>query len=153
MSFELGVWWEAFPITEEEASLKYAAWCRGERSRGDRRRGDGATAEPRFEVAAFYEELTSDFPDLTADNYGSSPWSTPLTVGADFVLMSMVFPRAGEVCRVVQELAVRHGLVCFDPHGESVRAPTGITMADGSLIVGPDAEAISRRLGASEPPL
>ncbi|WP_329084687.1 MULTISPECIES: hypothetical protein [unclassified Streptosporangium] len=105
MSFEIGAWLGTEPITAQEALRRYLAW--GE--------GDAVPGEPRPEVVAFYEELTVVFPDLTADNYGASPWSEPLTVSEDFVLMNVVFPRAGEVCRVVLEMARRHRLVLFEP--------------------------------------
>ncbi|MBB2911190.1 hypothetical protein FHS43_002455 [Streptosporangium becharense] len=105
MSFDLGVWVGAGPITADEAFRRYAAWSDG----------DAVPGEPSPETAAFYDELTSVFPDLTAENYGTSPWSEPLTVSEDFVLMNAVFPRAGEVCRAVLELARRHPLVLFDP--------------------------------------
>ncbi|GAA2878592.1 hypothetical protein GCM10010517_40660 [Streptosporangium fragile] len=105
MSFDLGVWLGPEPVTASEAFLRYAAWSDGRTEPG----------EPRPEVVAFYEELTSVFPDLTAENYGVSPWSVPLTVGEDFVLMNAVFPRADEVCRAVLELAQRHRLVLFEP--------------------------------------
>ncbi|MEU4407442.1 MULTISPECIES: hypothetical protein [unclassified Streptosporangium] len=104
MSFDLGVWFGTEPITAREALLRYLAWDES----------GAAPGEPRPEVAAFYEELTALFPDLTAENYGTSPWSEPLTVGEDFVLMNAVFPRAGEVCRVVLEMAARHRLVLFE---------------------------------------
>ncbi|GAA4187797.1 hypothetical protein GCM10022252_22010 [Streptosporangium oxazolinicum] len=105
MSFVLGAWLGAEPITAQEALRRYLVWDEG----------DAVPGEPRPEVAAFYEELTAVFPDLTADNYGASPWSEPLTVSEDFVLMNAVFPRAGEVCRVVLEMARRHRLVLFEP--------------------------------------
>ncbi|WP_433364756.1 hypothetical protein [Streptosporangium sp. CA-115845] len=105
MSVELGVWLGAEPITAQEALRRYLVWSRS----------DAVPGEPRPETAAFYEELTSLFPDLTAENYAVSPWSAPLIVGEEFVLMDAVFPRAGEVCRVVLELARRHPLVLFEP--------------------------------------
>ncbi|MER5644462.1 hypothetical protein [Streptosporangium sp. NPDC002524] len=105
MSFDLGVWFGAEPLTAREALHRYLVWDAS----------GAAPGEPRPEVAAFYEELTALFPDLTAENYGASPWSEPLTVGEDFVLMSAVFPRAGEVCRAVLEMVRRHPLVLFEP--------------------------------------
>ncbi|GGL11123.1 hypothetical protein Sme01_15420 [Sphaerisporangium melleum] len=70
---------------------------------------------PLAEVAAFYDALTGEFPDLTEGGYASSPWATPLTVGEEFLVMSIVFPRAAEVCRTVLHLAADRGFVCFDP--------------------------------------
>ncbi|MEU8378398.1 hypothetical protein [Streptosporangium sp. NPDC048865] len=105
MSFDLGVWLGTEPVTAQEALRRYHA----------RNENDAVPGESRPEVVAFYEELTAVFPDLTADNYGASPWSEPLTVGEDFVLMSAVFPRSGEVCRVVLEMAWRHQGVLFEP--------------------------------------
>jgi hypothetical protein len=105
VSFDLGVWFGAEPITAQEALRRYLVWDAS----------GAAPDEPRPEVAAFYEELTALFPDLTAENYGASPWSEPLTVGEEFVLMNAVFPRAGEVCRVVLEMVPRHRLVLFEP--------------------------------------
>ncbi|MFC7380723.1 hypothetical protein [Sphaerisporangium rhizosphaerae] len=75
---------------------------------------------PVPQVAAFYDALTEEFPDLTDGDYATSPWATPLTVGDEFVVMSIVFPRAAEVCRTVLRLADRHDLVCFDPHPDEL---------------------------------
>ncbi|WP_248961111.1 hypothetical protein [Sphaerisporangium perillae] len=143
MSVDLGVWYERTPITAEEAARKYAAWCAGESLGGcgalpdtaepsangtataaaERPGGEGTVmgaAGPAPEVLAFYDALTGDYPDLTDGDYQTSPWATPLTVGDDFVVMSIVFPRAGEICRAVLELAGRHNLVCFDPRPDHV---------------------------------
>ncbi|MGC5015322.1 hypothetical protein ACLQ2R_31570 [Streptosporangium sp. DT93] len=105
MSFDLGVWLGAEPLSADEALRRYLV----------RSGSEVACGEPSPETAAFYEELTSVFPDLTAENYATSPWSEPLSVGEDFVLMSAVFPRAGEVCRTVLEMSWRHPLVIFEP--------------------------------------
>ncbi|MDH2424999.1 hypothetical protein [Sphaerisporangium sp. TRM90804] len=108
MSVDLGVWYARTPLTPEEAARKYVEW----------RAGAHPEAEPAPEVSAFYDALTRAYPDLPDADYETSPWATPLTVGDDFVVMSIVFPRAGEICRAVLELAERHGFVCFDPQAE-----------------------------------
>lgn len=140
MSFDLGVWCAESPITAEEATRKYIS----------QRDGASEAAQPCPEVTAFYEALTRHLPDLTADNYESSPWSTPLTVGDEFVMMSVVFPRAGEVCRAVLDLAERHGLVCFDPQAEcadddaDVMEGIHFSMSDGSIVIRSSLEDLLR---------
>ncbi|WP_214411920.1 hypothetical protein [Sphaerisporangium fuscum] len=143
MSFDLGVWYADPPITSEEAARRYV-------SRPD---DESEAAEPRAEVGAFYDALTRDLPDLTADNYETSPWSTPLTVGEDFVVMRVVFPRAAEVCRVVLPLVDEHGLVCFDPEAELLREEFDMmdkvrfTAGDATVVLAPDFEDILRESG------
>ncbi|MFI6294519.1 hypothetical protein ACIBEJ_23210 [Nonomuraea sp. NPDC050790] len=115
MSFDLAVWFEDEPITPLRATAKFLDWCEAP--------GEDSPPGARAEVAAFVDDLTARYPDLTADNYAGSPWAEPLTVAEDIVLASAVFPRAAEVCRTVFELAGRHGLVVFDPQSGSVHAP------------------------------
>ncbi|WP_214110900.1 hypothetical protein [Acrocarpospora catenulata] len=66
-------------------------------------------------VAAFHTELTTQYPDLTEDNYTSSPWAVPLLAGKHTVLMHIVFTRASEICHLVTSLADHHNLHYFDP--------------------------------------
>ncbi|MBB5084182.1 hypothetical protein [Nonomuraea endophytica] len=116
MSFDLAVWFEDEPITPMRATAKFLDWC-------EEPSEDHSSPDPRAEVAAFLDELTARYPDLTADNYAGSPWAEPLTVAEDIVLASAVFPRAAEVCRTVFELAGRHGLLVFDPQSGSLHVP------------------------------
>ncbi|MFI6498237.1 hypothetical protein [Nonomuraea typhae] len=116
MSFDLAVWFEDEPITPLRATAKFLDWCESTAE---------AVEAPRAEVAAFLDDLTARYPDLTADNYAASPWAEPLTVADGTVLASAVFPRAAEVCRTVLDLAERHGLIVFDPQSGTLHTPSG----------------------------
>ncbi|GGO79592.1 hypothetical protein [Nonomuraea cavernae] len=125
MSVQLGVWPQDVPLTLEALAQDLAA---GATPSDELVLGFGPDLEmietpeagappeePHPATAAFYADLTARFPDLAEDNYLDSPWSEPLTVGRHTVLMSVVFARAGEVCRLVNDLAIEHELLCFAP--------------------------------------
>ncbi|MFC4529410.1 hypothetical protein [Sphaerisporangium dianthi] len=97
----------------DTASTSGLAWT-------DEKAAQAGAGGPVAEVIAFYDALTDEFPDLPDGDYRTSPWATPLTVGDEFVVMSIVFPRAAEVCRTVLRLAADHDLVCFDLHPDEL---------------------------------
>lgn len=78
--------------------------------------------DPR--IAAFYDELTRQFPDHPPYP-DDSPWSNmPLSIGIDHVVMYM---RTGDVSapviNLVERLAQQHHLVVYDGHGNDVYLP------------------------------
>lgn len=130
MSFDLAVWYETAPITVDVADAWLAALYESEVPEG---------ITPRPEIAAFVDDLRAAHQVEQEEE---------LTVGADFVLMSLT---ADELRTTVHELAARHGLVCYDPQTEQVAQPPPViegdqlvlTTPDGSLYVDPDPELVA----------
>lgn len=150
MSFDLGIWFEAGPITDEQAAEKYLDL------------GDGAAPEhPR--VVAFHRDLVERFPDLDDasgdEDVERSPWSAGLSTTPTSVVMTIRWSRAAEVSEFVRRLAGQHELIYHDPQsGETVlpdSVPTGprltLSSCDGSRWTDPAPERIAtavRRLSA-----
>ncbi|MEA5367787.1 hypothetical protein VA596_50210 [Amycolatopsis sp., V23-08] len=114
MSFDLAVWHES--TTAEEAPRKYA---------------ELTTLEPEVlerhpRAVAFHRDLTARYPELAdvpADELGSCPWATAMTVAGDGVVMSMSWSCSDAVVEYIQELARRHGLVLYDPQDGTAYPP------------------------------
>lgn len=136
MSFDLCVWREEHPITGAQALRTYWWMC------GDEKVADcdevGSRVEQDERVDAFHNELLSVYPPLEALEAAApdaSPWSmTPHHVSGLSVIMMMGFADAAEVVPVITEMALRHGLVCFDPQGMRVHNPPEIVDLDGPRL-------------------
>ncbi|WP_326949844.1 hypothetical protein OG439_14330 [Amycolatopsis sp. NBC_01307] len=124
MSFDLYIWRERHPITDERA----AELCR--------QLGDGRddVVDPDARVLAFRDELAGRFPDLeslSVDELESSPWAMSPDATPRRVILCMSWSRLDGAVSFVLELAGRHGLVCFDPQSQRVHNPQ--TAAAGGL--------------------
>ncbi|MCG8927484.1 hypothetical protein [Lentzea sp. CC55] len=93
------VWRAPGPATFPEAAARYA----------ELRASPLGAFEPS--VAAFVRELRQTSPDP------SSPvsWDEALTVGVDAVIVHVVWPEQRRVLDLVELLARKHGLVCYEP--------------------------------------
>ncbi|MBV9307347.1 MAG: hypothetical protein JOZ45_14470 [Acidobacteriaceae bacterium] len=107
MTFDGGVWHSEISLSSGEASHIYAALCRGELP------GRGVTPSPA--VDAFYEELTSDWPEIGP--------ICKLNRSNAAVVFSCDWSKAKEVHLLFQHLAQKHGLIYFDPQSEEVYLP------------------------------
>ncbi|HEV8146058.1 MAG TPA: hypothetical protein VGP79_06750 [Bryobacteraceae bacterium] len=118
MSFDLGVWQGDTALSDKEAAKLYVELCEGKRI---------PTEHPAVE--AFYRELCSIYPEidtLPADEVDNCPWSIAHDRSGSHVLMCMVWSRAEDVAAVVMDLAVKHGLICFDPQATKVYLPPNL---------------------------
>jgi hypothetical protein len=120
-TYDLGIWQTKGSLTAGEASHVYASFCRGE--------NPPHAVRHSAAVAAFYHDLTSQWPDLaprqrkhTGESIGS-PWAAPLNLADNSVLLSCNWSDAETVCAFVDRLANLHGLVLFDPQAEEVYLP------------------------------
>lgn len=133
MSFDLCAWRENRPITASQALRTYWWLC------GDETMADADEAEFGVEVDervdAFHAELLSTYPPLegleTAEA-DASPWSmTPDHLPGRYVITMMGFSDAPDTTPVIIDLAMRHGLVCYDPQAWRVHNPPEIVDTDG----------------------
>jgi hypothetical protein len=153
MSCDYAVWHTQSRLTDAEAIRLYDALCEGDVS--------GVSASPA--IAAFYAEITSlhpeidDVPDDRKEDLDFSPWSIAFDRSAGHLIMCCVWPKAEYVGRLVQTLARKHGLACFDPQDGTIADPSGLTLtADGersrrSPSVA-DVEAVTTRMASDGGP-
>ena len=73
-----------------------------------------AEGEVDQRIAAFYEELCTQFP----------PWIAALDVGIDHVIMNLSWSaRSTSAIEVIQDLAAEHRLVIVDPQSQHAYLP------------------------------
>jgi hypothetical protein len=71
-------------------------------------------------IVAFYEALCTRFPEDDPD----SPWMAGPDAGIDHVIMNLSWSeRSTAAIEAIQELAVEHRLVLFDPQSEDACVP------------------------------
>jgi hypothetical protein len=126
MSFDLGVWSSSKKIADQQAGRIYEQLCAEGRATGLAPQSD---AQER--IAAFLQELEQKYPSISSDVWDDEtiddcPWSCDFDVSDVHVLMSCVWPRADEVSFVVEGLAYKHELVCYDPQSDAVRLPASL---------------------------
>jgi hypothetical protein len=112
VSIDLAVWYEPSPVSHGKATAKYATLLRNE---------DGLVDHPG--LAAVYTALVTRFPrdDRTI-------WSAEPRIAANAIRLSIAHRAFTRVRPVVEELAEREGLVCFDPERSLVRLPSAMRL-------------------------
>ncbi|QVQ50914.1 hypothetical protein J4H86_18905 [Spiractinospora alimapuensis] len=136
MSFDLCVWRENQPVTAARALRTHRWLC------DDQRVGDPDWAELSIvadaRVDRFHRELMGVYPpleELGTQAVEASPWSmTPRHEHGLFAVMTMGFAHATAVAPVIVEMALRHGLVCFDPRQGEIHNPPEIVASDGPRL-------------------
>jgi hypothetical protein len=141
VSFDLGFWWERHSVSPAEAARKYGALVAG----------DTGIADEHPALEAFYAELTIRFPDLSEENFESSPWAAPLYKTSECVIVSISHQRKLDTCAYLLGLASRGGVTCFDPQSGKVHVPKGegsatLELASGAIIDGPSPDDVTRAL-------
>jgi hypothetical protein len=119
VSFDLAVWFESAPITNEDATQKYLRFAEG----------DVADAAEHPGVERFLVELSARYPDLDElpdDQIDDSPWSCGFDRSGAHVLMCMRWSVPKEVVDLIAALAEKHGLVLYDPQGSEVHLPPAL---------------------------
>ncbi len=125
MSYDVSVWFSSRPIRPEEAGPFHVALCDGRR--------DGLESSPR--VRRFVDELTARYPqidDVPDDKVDECPWTIAFDQSEGHVIMCIARSRSEEMKPIVQGLAAKHGLVCYDPQADEVRTPPRIEPAPGT---------------------
>ncbi len=149
MSYDLAVWHATQPITTREAQEVYFRLCEG----------DHAAVEPHVGVACFLRDLTRSYPELGEWDRlepDRCPWSAAFDKSEGHVVMCTAFSRADEVTGLVESLAAKHDLVCFNPQGPYVAYPPRIagmphlrlTLENWRIIDNPTANEIGAALAS-----
>ena len=119
MSFDLFVWDSRTRVSPAEAEERYAA-----ADEGDAEHTDESAA-----LQSFLDELYGRFPDLEDCDEAEveeSPWSSDLDRGDEHACFNIRWSHAEEMASIVIDLALHHGLSCFDPQTSVVHQPTGL---------------------------
>lgn len=113
MSYDLAVWDGELPRGDEAGAVFDELYERYLDS-------EDVIAELSPRIAAYVEALVARYPDDAA----GSPWASPPVIdeaSGPIVYLLMSYSRAEEVSEYAAALAREHGLVCFDPQGETLR--------------------------------
>jgi hypothetical protein len=113
MSYDLAVWDGELPRGDEAGAVFDELYERYLDS-------EDVIAELSPRIAAYVEALVERYPDNSAD----SPWASPPVfdeASGPIVYLTMSYSMAEEVSEYAAALAREHGLVCFDPQGETLR--------------------------------
>lgn len=116
MSYDLAVWYSTQPITTQEAAAIYGRL--GTETVNDVEHHPG--------VNSFVEELTAQYPqidDWADDDIDDCPWNDAFDQSPGYVVMCISFSRVNEIVPMVQKLAAKHDLVCFNPQWPCVVYP------------------------------
>lgn len=119
MSCDFAVWYPSENLSDHEAGELYRRLCESEI----------AGVAPHPKVDAFYREITSihpeidDVPEEKIGNFEFSPWSCAFDRSPGHLIMSCVWPKAGEVTELVLRLGKKHGLAVYDPQSSHVTYP------------------------------
>nr|WSX78641.1 hypothetical protein OH826_35215 [Streptomyces sp. NBC_00899] len=115
MSYDLAVWDGEKPPGDDEASRVFDEFY--ERYLDS----DDVAVEPSPRIEAYVEALVERYPDAVP----RSAWASPPVIdeaSGPIVYLLMTYSRAEEVSEYAAALAREHGLVCYDPQGETLRA-------------------------------
>jgi len=129
MSFDLAVWYEGTPVSHGDAAAKYELLHRNV---------DVGLAEHPG-LAALYADLVARYPTrgCASDvDHDQVIWSAESKIVAHAVRLSIAVAAVALVHPVVEELAEREGLACFDPQQSRVRLPSAMRLLQmyGGLV-------------------
>ncbi|WP_327341682.1 hypothetical protein [Streptomyces europaeiscabiei] len=116
MSYDLAVWDGARPIDNHQAGSAYDELYERYLE------SDEIPVRPAPPIVAYVEALLERYPD---DTDGNIVWASPRVIdeaSGPIVYLLMSYAKAEEVSDYAASLARKHGLVCYDPQGESLRS-------------------------------
>ncbi len=152
MSYDLAVWHASRPITTQEASDIY------------RRLGEEelSAVGPHQGANAFLAELTTQYPqidDWDESDIDNCPWSGAFDQSDRYLLIYISFSRVAEIMPLIEGLAAKHDLVCFNPQWPCVMYPPRIaamphlrlSLENRTLIDNPTPDQIANALSTLQP--
>ncbi|AUG75474.1 hypothetical protein CFP65_0511 [Kitasatospora sp. MMS16-BH015] len=113
MSYDLAVWHGERPKDEDAGAVFDELYERYLES-------EDVFAEPAPRIEAYVEALVERYPD----DVPGGPWASPPVLGeasGPIVYLLISHSRAEEVSEYAAALAREHGLLCYDPQGETLR--------------------------------
>ena len=143
MSYDLGVFFTARPLTEDDALARYSAYCDG--------KDIAHLIEPSPRIGSFLKELTDRYPkidDVYDADLDDCPWSIAFDLSEGHVILPMVFSHADEVAPYVVKLAKKHRLVCVDPQEGRIRTAPPKLVVEETEPTAQELEAEARRKDA-----
>ena len=152
MSYDLAVWHESRPISNEEAHEIYVRLCDEDRS----------AVRPHPNVRAFLDELTERYPridDCDEGDVENCPWTVAFDHSDGHVGMCIAWPRVDEIVPFVEALSQKHDLICHNPQGPLVHWPPRVarlphlrlSLEDGRVIDNPSPVSITSALTSLKP--
>lgn len=114
MSYDLVVWEGQPPADNEEAAVTYDELYEHYLESEER------VTLPADRIQTYVQDLVERYPDDVHD----TPWASPPVAdeaSGPIVYLLMSYSRAEEVSTYAAQLAQQHGLVCYDPQGETLR--------------------------------
>jgi hypothetical protein len=117
VSFDLVSWNRPVPISARHAGELLS-----------RAQHDPDILEPGSALQDFRAALIAEYPPLEADETDSvaSPWAMTPTESNQLVELHLSWQAEDAVLLRIVELAIRHGVVLYDPQGPDVHSPRGI---------------------------
>jgi hypothetical protein len=119
MSYDLAVWEGDMPADDEAAGEAYEALYQ--------RYFEDEEQPPTPRIHAYVDAVAERWPDL----YGHDAQLYPLSNGlideasGPMVYFTIPFSRADEVSAAAAQMAVDHGLICYDPQWGHLRPAAG----------------------------
>ncbi|MFY1617315.1 hypothetical protein [Micromonospora sp. WMMD736] len=115
MSYDLAVWEGDMPADDETAGELYEALYQ--------QYFEFEELPPTPRIRAYVDAVAERWPDLYGHDAQLYPLSNGLVDEASgpMVYFTIPFNRADEVSAAAAQLAIDHGLVCYDPQGEHLR--------------------------------
>ncbi|MER5401328.1 hypothetical protein [Streptomyces sp. NPDC002599] len=117
MTYDLAVWEGESPRDDVEAGSAYDELYERYLESED------VAVPPSARIERYVEVLIERYPEDDHDGY-RSPWASPPLIdeaSGPMVYLVMSYSRAEEASEYAAQLARSHGLVCFDPQGETLR--------------------------------
>ena len=122
MSFDLGVWYSEKAVTPKQAGELYVSLCEG----------TIALEGQNQQICAFYDELTGKWPEIDKvpdekiDDHDYCPRSCAIDRSGMHILLSCVWSKAQDVAAFVEELALKHELLLYNPQQNTVTLPPAL---------------------------
>ncbi len=116
MSFDIGVWFNPGPMSQQDAANRYLAL----------RQADLGGLESSKRLSHFVAELTQHFPqidDVAEEDLDDCPWNSAFDMSGGHVIMSMDAGMAQDVLPTLLRLALEHGLITFNPQTGELHQP------------------------------
>ena len=111
MSFDLAVFYSTRVLSKEEARRRYL---------------ELSDVEFGAPMIAFQQDLAAIYPNLdtiTEDELDGNPWSIAHNTSDGHTCICMLWSTVATVAPIIFDLALKHGLIVYDPQDDEVYVP------------------------------